>query len=79
MNVTLFLPELACLCAAILLLLYMFLHPGLRTKRDETDLGDDDGEPPSEPPVVGPVPLRPTAPPPSTGEGPGGPTEVAGP
>ena len=48
--------------AAILLSLYMFLHPGLRTKRDEGDVGDDGGEPPSEPPVVGPLPHRPASP-----------------
>ena len=47
--------------AAILLSLYMFLHPGLRTKRGEGDLGDDGGEPPPEPPVVGPVSHRPPA------------------
>ena len=47
--------------AAILLSLYMFLHPGLRTKRDEGDVGDDGGEPPSEPPVVGPLPHRPAS------------------
>ena len=51
--------------AAILLSLYMFLHPGLRTTRDVADLGDDGGEPsePPEPPAVGPVshlPSRPT-------------------
>jgi UDP-GlcNAc:undecaprenyl-phosphate GlcNAc-1-phosphate transferase len=55
--------------AAILLLLYMFLHPGLRTKRDEGDLGDDDVEPPSEPPVVGPVSHRPSSFGPVDGEG----------
>ena len=47
--------------AAILLSLYMFLHPGLRTKRDEGDVGDDGGEPPSEPPIVGPLPHRPAS------------------
>ena len=50
--------------AAILLLLYMFLHPGLRTKR-EVDSGGDDadpppGGPPPDPPVVGPVGYRPS-------------------
>jgi UDP-GlcNAc:undecaprenyl-phosphate GlcNAc-1-phosphate transferase len=45
--------------AAILLSLYMFLHPGLRTKRGGPDLGDDEGEPPPGPPVVGPVSHRP--------------------
>lgn len=55
--------------AAILLLLYMFLHPGLRTTRDAVDLGDDGGESPAEPPVVGPVPYRPTGPAPVDGEG----------
>ncbi len=39
--------------AAILLSLYMFLHPGLRTKRGEGAMDDDDPVP--EPPVVGPV------------------------
>jgi UDP-GlcNAc:undecaprenyl-phosphate/decaprenyl-phosphate GlcNAc-1-phosphate transferase len=48
--------------AAILLSLYMFLHPGLRTKRDGADLSDDEGEPPSDPQVVGPVSHRPSAP-----------------
>ena len=48
--------------AAILLLLYMFLHPGLRTKRDEAEMGDDEGESPPEPPVVGPVSHRPPGP-----------------
>jgi UDP-GlcNAc:undecaprenyl-phosphate GlcNAc-1-phosphate transferase len=55
--------------AAILLLLYMFLHPGLRTKRDEAELGDDGGESPPEPPVVGPVSHRPSGPSPAGGEG----------
>jgi hypothetical protein len=40
----------------------MFLHPGLRTKR-ELDVSDEDGtppapappEPPLDPPIVGPV------------------------
>ena len=54
--------------AAILLLLYMFLHPGLRTKRDEAEMGDDEGESPSEPPVVGPVSHRPPGPAPTGGE-----------
>jgi UDP-GlcNAc:undecaprenyl-phosphate GlcNAc-1-phosphate transferase len=48
--------------AAILLSLYMFLHPGLRTKRGEGDLGDDEGEPPPDPPVVGPLAHRPPSP-----------------
>lgn len=51
--------------AAILLLLYMFLHPGLRTTRDAADLGDDERESPAEPPVVGPVSHRPAGPVPS--------------
>ena len=55
--------------AAILLLLYMFLHPGLRTKRDVAEMGDDEGETPPEPPVVGPVSHRPPGPPPAGGEG----------
>ena len=54
--------------AAILLLLYMFLHPGLRTKRDEAEMGDDEGESPPEPPVVGPVSHRPPGPAPTGGE-----------
>ena len=45
--------------AAILLLLYMFLHPGLRTTRAGSDVGDDEGEPPPDPPVVGPVAFPP--------------------
>ena len=60
--------------AAILLLLYMFLHPGLRTRRDAPDRGDDGAGPDTEeeeapspvsgvgdhePPVVGPVSHRP--------------------
>ena len=59
--------------AAILLLLYMFLHPGLRTRRDAPDRSDDGGGPdegdevvaPDEErddPVVGPVRHAPRAP-----------------
>ena len=48
--------------AAILLLLYMFLHPGCAPGATAADLGDDEGEPPPEPPVVGPVSHRLPAP-----------------
>ncbi|HEY6532152.1 MAG TPA: MraY family glycosyltransferase [Acidimicrobiales bacterium] len=61
--------------AAILLLLYMFLHPGLRTRR-ELDLGDDGTdapaptppEPPLDPPIVGPVGYLPRSEPQSDGD-----------
>lgn len=49
--------------AAILLLLYMFLHPGLRTKRG-TDGSDDD----PDAPIVGPVSFVPRSEPPAHGE-----------
>jgi UDP-GlcNAc:undecaprenyl-phosphate GlcNAc-1-phosphate transferase len=63
--------------AAILLSLYMFLHPGLRTTRDAPDVGDDGGEPPGpsgppEAPAVGPVSRLPTRPAPGVDGQPAG-------
>jgi UDP-GlcNAc:undecaprenyl-phosphate GlcNAc-1-phosphate transferase len=54
--------------AAILLLLYMFLHPGLRTKR-EMDVTDDTTDPPLPAPPV-PGPPEPTLPEPAPSERP---------